>query len=241
MPSSPGFTDGLRMGAVLFFMILITGCSLSHKLPQEGPEEWVRKSGFQWRDLAKSDVNLIVETHQREVMQQLRILMSRLYRRNPSELGKSAVSLTYALRALFDDPRHNLHFPDLQGKRNADCLNLAFDPDFRGDRVKALMVGLGSMIMASYNDQREFFLLDGLDAQKLHNSARNVEIAMQKLALARSASGQPLILAKDDGFQRLFGKIIATQDILAKVVSQKNKRMIKNALQSIASSVFMPI
>ena len=37
-------------------------------------------------------------------------------------------------------------FPELDGLQGIDAMNLTFDPDFRGDRAFALVVGLGSML-----------------------------------------------------------------------------------------------
>ncbi|MBF0589633.1 MAG: hypothetical protein HQL53_10945 [Magnetococcales bacterium] len=235
------------LGALICSLLMLTGCAAGNSFQKESPEQWVRNSGFQLSDLAKSDVNLIIETHQKEAMRSLMTLMRILYRLNPKELKKSATSLTAMTRHIFFDPTHNWTFSDLQGKRNIECLNLAFDPRFQGDRVKALTVGMGSMIMASYDDKREFYFLN-LDPQKLFNSARNLEIISRRLANRQGSEGRPLLQTHTPwaprvniGFERLFGKMIATQDVMAKIVAQKNKRLIKNTLQFIASSVFLPI
>jgi hypothetical protein len=72
------------------------------------------------------------------------------------------------------------------------------------------------MIFLSYNGKTEFYLTDNLNAQKLYNSARNIEIAAWKLADARDARGEPLLVSnKASGdvvnlsFEREFGKMIA--------------------------------
>ncbi|MBF0622474.1 MAG: hypothetical protein HQL54_11165 [Magnetococcales bacterium] len=194
----------------------------------------------------------MVEVHQQEVMASLRKLMVKMYRRNPREFKKAGLAYTEAqiesyVAALFDT-EHDWRFAELDYRKNIDSIHLAFNPRYQGDRVFALFVGLGSMIMTSYNDKREFFVLDDLDAQKLYNSARNVEIAIWKLNHIRDEQGALLLLSNEDGglvrnfsFERLAGKVIALQDAMSKVVATKSKRIIKDAIQFIASKVFLPI
>jgi hypothetical protein len=124
-------------------------------------------------------------------------------------------------------------------------LRLAFDDPFEGDRVWAFAGGLGSMIMASYDNKESFFILDSLDPQKLYNSARNVEVAAWKLRHDRSATREPFLISyqaqgeeKNFSFERLFGKLIAIQDVMSQIVAQKTRRIIKHAVQFF---IFLPI
>ncbi len=104
------------------------------------------------------------------------------------------------------------------------------------------------MVMAAYEYKTDFYLLDTVDEQKLYNSARNIEIAVWKLGhdvntngelflYTNSLSGEPVNLS----YERLFGKLIATQDNLALVIADKNNRVIKNVIQKMATAVFLPI
>jgi hypothetical protein len=118
----------------------------------------------------------------------------------------------------------------------------------QGDRVFAFGIGLASMVFLSYNGKTEFYLTDALDAQKLYNSARNIEIAAWKLADARDARGKPLLLSNEVSgdvvnlsFEREFGKMIAYQDVMAEIASQRTNRMIRRAVQTVATAVFLPI
>jgi hypothetical protein len=126
-------------------------------------------------------------------------------------------------------------------------MRLAFDETYRGDRVLALMEGLRGMLLDSYNGKREFYLLDELDPQKLHNAARNVEIAVWKLSNDRGGDDRLYLLSNEMGavnnlsFERLFGKIIALQDSMARIVADATNRRIKNVIQSAASAVFIGI
>ena len=125
---------------------------------------------------------------------------------------------------------------------------LALKPEYSGDRVFAFGVGLASTVLLSYNGKTEFYLTDNLDPQKLYNSARNIEIAAWKLANARNARGEPLLVSNektDDvanlSFEREFGKMIAYQDVMAEVAAQRANRVIRRVVQTLATAVFLPI
>ena len=114
--------------------------------------------------------------------------------------------------------------------------------------VGAVLVGLASMVFLSYNGKTEFYLTDALDAQKLYNSARNIEIAAWKLANARGARGEPLLLSNEMvgdvrnlSFEREFGKMIAYQDVMARIAAQRTNRLIRRVVQTLATAVFLPI
>jgi hypothetical protein len=96
--------------------------------------------------------------------------------------------------------------------------------------VFAFSVGLAGMVVLAYGDKTEIYLTDVLDAQKLYNAARNVEIAAWKLANARDAQGQLLLLSNEGAgdvqnlsFEREFGKLIAYQDVMAQIAAHANR------------------
>lgn len=199
---------------------------------------------FELGDVAKSDINMVVETHLGEVMHYLRLLMIKLYRQNPEERIKNGQPIEQTLQRVFGK-QHNWKFPELSGKKGVDALFLAFHQEYQGDRVLAFVVGLGSMILASYNNKHTFFILDDLNVEKLHNSARNVEIAAWKLATTQNRRGKPLLKAEGANhadlslsFERIFGKIIAVQDLMSKIAAQKTKRGVKQAIQFL---IFLPL
>ncbi len=205
-------------------------------------------SPFTFTSLAKTDIDMVAEIHLQDTFTHLRTLMEKLYRRNPREWRKGEqASLEKAVARVFDD-RHEWRFPELGGKKGIDSLNLSFQESYQGDRVLALIVGLATMITASYNDKTEFFILDELDPQKLYNTARNVEVAAWKLSNARNSRGELFLLSNDvEGgvrnlsFEREFGKIIADQDTMARIVAEKTNRSIVHVLQNVATAIFLPI
>jgi hypothetical protein len=104
------------------------------------------------------------------------------------------------------------------------------------------------MVFLAYNEKTEFYISDSLDAQKLYNSARNIEIAAWKLSNARDVRGEPLLLsneiaddARNLSFEREFGKMIAYQDVMAQVAAQRTNRMIRRVVQTLATAAFLPI
>ena len=175
-------------------------------------------------------------------------MTEKLYRRNPRELRKTGAATPEAAVARAFDPRYAWRFPELSNLRGIDALQLAFRPDFMGDRVFAFGVGLGSMIAEAYDDKTQFYLTDSLDAQRLYNAARNVEIAAWKLANARGPNGELMLLSNEMAtgapnlsFEREIGKLVAYQDTLALVMAQRTNRVIRHVTQGLATAVFLPL
>lgn len=105
------------------------------------------------------------------------------------------------------------------------------------------------MIMQAYGNKTEFFALDQLDPQKLYNAARNIEVVAWKVATTRDARRRLLLLSDDispEGvrnlsFEREFGKLIAYQDVLARVIAERTNRGIRFVVQGFALRSFLPL
>lgn len=227
----------MRFFFLIIVALFVSGCS---------PEN-VRS--FDIRNLAKSDIDMVADTHRKELVKLVRTLTIKLYKRNPRELAKTP-RMTIDLRVqqiLAPPPAEG--YPELEGRTGADAMRLALTGGYQGDRVFALMAGVYSMLEASYNYKREFFLLDELDQQKLYNSARNLETVAWNLNNRKDQYGQPLLLANgytQDGipnlsFERTLGKMIALQDMLALIIADTTNRTIKNVVHRAASFTFLPI
>jgi len=231
---------------------LLSACTNTPTYPPAAPATGKRpppaERGFRASDLAKSDIDVVAETHLNESLASARLLTEKLYRRNPREWRKGKQpGMDAALAHAFDE-RAGFRFAELGNARGADAIALALKPDYAGDRVFAFGVGLASMVLLSYNGKTEVYLIDSLDPQKLYNSARNIEIAAWKLAHARDAQGAPLILSNeiaDDvrnlSFEREFGKMIGYQDVMAQIAAQRTNRAIRKVVQTLATAVFLPI
>ena len=198
------------------------------------------------KNVAKSDVDLVADAHLRKMNALMKELTVKLYKRNPRELHKQPYTVDFRLAQLFGSHRWS-SFSELDDKDRIDAILLCFDDTFTGDRVFALMVGLTTMIRYSYNNQEEFFMFDTLDQQKLYNSARNIEILLWRLANKRNKKNEPYILTNSMtgepvnlSFERLFGQMIAVQDMMAIIVADRTNRTINHVVQTLASAVFLP-
>lgn len=221
---------------LLGLTFLLVGCS--------GP-------GFNLKNLAKTDIDMVADAHYQEVELLLKELTIKLYKRNPKCLAaQKDIGRVHTVDTRVDQLfsfRERRSFPELSVS-GVDAIERALSNDFDGDRVFALMVGLTTMIRQSYNDQSEFFIYSELDGQQLYYSARNLEIALWRISTYRDDHGAPFLLTNSMNgkvhnlsYERLFGKMIALQDILAKIIADKNQRFIKTVAQNVATMAFFPI
>jgi hypothetical protein len=231
---------------------VLVACATSPTLPPSAPGTGKRsppaERDFRPSDLAKSDIDIAAELHARECLASARLLMEKLYRRNPREWRKGDQPGIDAAVARAFDTRAEFRFAELGNARGVDAIVLALKPEYAGDRVFAFGVGLASMVFLAYGGKTDFYLIDTLDAQKLYNSARNIEIAAWKLANARDERGEPLLLSNEMAgdlrnlsFEREFGKMIAYQDVMAQVAAQRTNRTIRRVVQNLATAVFLPL
>lgn len=236
----------LPLAVLLLSVAFLAACGSPPIQRQDGSTS---ARSFSVKQLAKSDIDTVVEIHQQEILASLRTLALKLYRRNPREWRNGGqTSAEAAVDALFAPLGH---------WENATLKNLPWetallDPwraDFTGDRVKALIDGLLVMHMAAFDHKTEFYVLTELDAQKLYNAARNTEAVVWKLSNARNEREEPVLLTNsmDPGsvanlsFEREFGKLIGIQDTLAKIVEDKSNRAIRFGVVNLATMAFLPI
>lgn len=204
--------------------------------------------------LAKTDVDRVADLHRREVFASLRRLADKLYRRNPREWKKGGHASREAALARLMDPQRLGLSPEPEGRRGTALLLAGLREDYPHDRVAAFIGGLNTMLYDAFDGKTEFFILDDLDAQRLYNAARNVEIAAWKLANARRTqpegglpAGTPLLLSNEMGpiqnlsFEREFGRLIGSLDLLSKIVADKSNRTIVNVVHNLATALFLPV
>lgn len=232
----------VRLGVLAGLIASLLACSSPGTGPKAG-----RLAGFIPHHLVKSDLNRFAELHQQRIFVSLRRLAEKLYKRNPAELRKSgAGGVEQAVAEIFDT-HHGWRLEALGYRRDLDALVIALHPEYRGDRVRAYVVGLASMVQTALGDREEFFLLDDLDAQHIYNAARNVEIAAWKLGSARDAAGNLLLLSNEMGavnnlsFEREFGRVIGLLETLSDVVEEKTERSVTRVVQNLATAVFLPV
>lgn len=207
--------------------------------------------------LAKTDVDRVADLHRREAFASLKRLAEKLYRRNPREWRKGGHASLDAALAQLADPLRVGQSPESggpSGRRSTTLLLAGLRDDFAQDRVAAFVGGLNNMIYDAFDGKPEFFVLDDLDAQKLYNAARNVEIAAWKLANARRAlpeadlpAGSPILLSNEMNpvqnlsFEREFGRLIGSLELLSQIAADKSNRTVVKVVHNLATAVFLPI
>ncbi len=199
---------------------------------------------------AKTDIDRIADLHRRELQAGLMRLADKLYKRNPREWKKGRhASREAALARLATLP------PPAPGAPRGGALVLAgLREDYPQDRVAAFIGGLLHMLGDAFDGKTEFFVTDDLDAQKLYNAARNLEIAAWKLAHAQRTlaeddlpAGTPLLFSNEMGavpnlsFEREFGRLIGSLDLLSQIIADKTSRTVVKVVQNLATAVFLPI
>ena len=238
-------TPLFRGAACAYAALALVGCGVFTPTPT--PHGEVKTADTQPLELAQSDVNRLASLGMRDNLDSLARLLDKLYRRNPAEWKKtSTISRDDAVAQVRAAIANRQPWPALQGKRDIDALALALGPDFKGDRVAAFIYASADMLIVAHGDKTEFTLIDGLDAQKLYNAARNIEIAAWMLANRRNTLGQPLLLAdeitpqlRNLSFEREFGKVIARLDLLAELVTEKYRRAAISYVQNLLGGTFL--
>ncbi len=226
-------------------VFLMTGCSSQEIKRKDGTSS---ARAFALSNLAKGDADMLAEISQREVLKSLKLITEKLYRRNPQEFHKSGFESAEAASARIFDELPKWDESPLAKLNWEELFNLTFLEGYGGDRVYAFMSALTAMIMASYNNKTAFFLTDELMAQKLYNSARNIEVAVWKLSNAKLSNGGKFLITnsiegdvQNLSFEREFGKLIAEQDMLALAIEDRSNRSISRVIQNAASFAFLPI
>ncbi len=232
--------------AILFVAVLLTACGTQPIQRKDGSSS---ARSFDMKDLAKSDVDNVIEMHQQEILASLKALTLKLYRRNPNEWRRGGHASAEAATAALFEPLARWPQATQRDIPWQTFLTDVWRPGYPDDRIKGLMGGLLTMHMAAFNHQTEFYLLTELNAQSLYNAARNTEAVAWKLASARTAEGAPVLLsnsmtpgeAVNLSFEREFGKLIGIEDTLARIVEDKSKRAIRFGVVNLASMIFLPI
>ena len=234
----------LKSISIVSLILLLSACN-NEIVRENDPVEKVTGISA----IAKSDIDNVLEVHIRESQRLLKELMIKLYKRNPRELIKSELKLPQEHIVRLFELEHTWDFPELEGKYDVDVIKLTFTEEYQGDRVFSFIAGLMSMIMKSYDYKSEFYMFDSVDPQKLYNCARNIEIAVWKLGRNVDPNGELFLysnsLSTEEvtnlSYERLFGKLIATQDNIATIIANKSNRTITTVIQRMASAIFLPI
>jgi len=229
----------------IFFCLLFSIYFLIQNLYAKEIVEPDRQSGNQ---LGKTDFDRMADHEIRENIQSLRMLMIKLYKRNPSELKKSTSDDAEKMVNWVFNGNHNWNFEAINNVQGTDAIYLAFNEEYKGDRVLPFIVGIYTMLIKAHGGKKEFYLFDSVDPQLLYNASRNIETAVWKLSNAKNSTGKPFLLANELtekennlSFEREFGKIIGRTDFLAFTLSEKMERSITRIIQNVATGLLIPI
>lgn len=199
--------------------------------------------------LGKSDFDRMADVEMRENTDSLRLLMLKLYKRNPHELQKSTSDPADKMVSwVFDGAtQHHYQFEAINNLQGTDAIFLAFKADYTGDRVLPFIVGIHTMLLKAHGNKTDFYLTDNIDPQYIYNVARNIEIAAWKLSNARDENGILYLLTneindkdKNLSFEREFGKMIGRTDLYAIALAEKSQRLISRVMQNLATALFLP-
>ena len=230
---------------LLLAVVLLSACST--QIGKDGRST----TTVDGRYLLKTEIDRVADTTRRDVVDGLLRIADKLYRRNPREWKQAGQpSREAAVQRLRQ--RMAVEWPELAGKRERLAAAQAFNEEFTGDRVAALMLGLLTMVDTAFEGKDDFYLLDSLDEIKLYNAARNREIAIWKLSQDRWKSGEQagrLFLISNEldaananlSFEREFGRCIGLLDLMAQIVADRSGRTLSRVTQSVATMVFLPV
>jgi len=229
----------------IFFCLLL---SIYLPIQSLNAKEIVEPDRQSSNQLGKTDFDRMADHEIRENIQSLRTLMIKLYKRNPSELKKSTSDDAEKMVNWVFNGNHNFNFEAINNLQGTDAIYLAFNQEYKGDRVLPFIVGIYTMLIKAHGGKKEFYLFDSVDPQLLYNASRNIETAVWKLSNAKDVSGKPFLLANELtekennlSFEREFGKIIGRTDFLAFTLSEKTERSITRVIQNLVTGVFIPI
>lgn len=224
------YAFSIRFIFSITLVLLLTGCA-----------------GYELKNLAKSDIDMVADEFIAESRRLVLDLTVKLYKRNPQELSKvPGITIDMRLSQLRSQSGP-LSFAELRRKQEVTALELVFDPKYKGDRVFALVVGLGGMLRYAYGYNTELFLFDSLEPYRLIASAHNVEVLLWRLKNSRRSDNSHFLITSEYrgvtdnlSFERLFGKIILLQEMMARIAGDASHRHVNKVVHT-ASSVFMPL
>ena len=238
--------NNCRLLVYIAAALLLAACTTtepvknSKNIPQQSDRNLLSQLG-------KSDIDRLADVEMRENTQTLRMLMTKLYKRNPRELRKNTTASAEEMVTSVFENQHGWRFKEIGEAQDSSAIQQAFRPDYQGDRVMSLIVGLQTMLIKAHGGKTEFYFTDTIEPQNIFNAARNVEIAVWQLSNARDDKGQLDLLTnelndheRNLSFEREFGKIIGSLDLFAITLSEKVQRVITRVVQTLSTAWLLP-
>lgn len=198
-----------------------------------------RAQNYESREWLQSGTNRIANLALRDNLQSVRRVQASLYRRNPRQWRAWAPSAEEAAQRIWDAVMHERPLAELRGAASIDAVRQAFEPDYEGDRVAALVVGWAGMLKQANGDTWQQSMIDGVSAENAYRAARNFEISLWLLSSRMGPDGKPLLLSTEISEQgrnlvadRELSKIVGRLDLLAAQADEKYRRAALDFSQS---------
>jgi hypothetical protein len=97
-------------------------------------------------------MDVVADVHLNQVVSLLKTLTEKLYHMNSRELVKTpGATIDNRIQQMFQCPPESADWAGMIGS--------GFDPEYKGDRVYAVMLGLYAMIHESYSGNCEQFIM----------------------------------------------------------------------------------
>ena len=153
----------------------------------------------------------------------LRALMLVLYELNPDELAKSTQVGAREMTEWVFDGKANWRFEGVRRLQKAQTIGLALDPDFAGDHILALIVGIETLLFDAYGGTNEFDIPELQNEQKHMQALCELQRVLQKTTTQTDTS--ITVLEKPTSRREI-------QNTLLAIIKRLNTKNVKKADQA---------
>ncbi|MGQ2965747.1 hypothetical protein [Methylophilus sp.] len=149
----------------------------------------------------------------------LRTLMQTLYELHPEELAKSTQVGAREMTEWVFDGKAGWKFDAIRRTQQAEAIALVFDPEYTGDRILALVVGLETLLFHAYGGKNEYEIPTHVDDK----SVAQVACQLQSLQKQLPAGATQVSVLNQAATQQLIQQTLQTiiQRIRGKYPSQR--------------------
>jgi hypothetical protein len=155
----------------------------------------------------------------------LRALMLVLYELNPDELAKSTQVGAREMTEWVFDGKANWRFEGVRRLQKAQTIGLALDPDFAGDHILALIVGIETLLFDAYGGTNEFDIPELQNEQKHMQALCELQRVFQKTTTQTDTSKAITFLEKPTSRREI-------QNTLLAIIKRLNAKNVKQADQA---------
>lgn len=221
----------------------LSGCATSNE------QDHLNGESMSADQIVQTDINRVITLAMRDNLDGIKSLMSKLYKRNPKYWHDAGfANIEQAIEQGNQLIQTGAVPAELHGLNDIEILSVALNPEYTGDRVIAFTAGLANMIITAHGGDTRFYISNFVEAQRIFNAARNVEIAGWLLSTRRDKRGDLLLLSNYIGeegtnlsFEREIGAIIGRLDLVAAMQDENLRRVGINYLQGLLFFNFLPV